>query len=184
MHSPSPPDRAGPGGTGARGPARGGAGSPGAGAALAPAHDATPEGCARAIMEALPAAMRVLRDEMRRPHLDWLSVPQFRALLYLNRHPGASVSGVAEHLGVTRPTASALIDRLVQRGLVSRSQDPGERRRAVLHLTPAGLEMLEESRRRTQARLAGRLSGLSGDDLAALARGLAVLQAVMRGVSP
>lgn len=44
--------------------------------------------------------------------------------------PEASLSALAENLGVSRPTASVLVDRLVQRGLVARGTDPAERRRA------------------------------------------------------
>ena len=138
-----------------------------------------PEACARAIMETIPPAMRLLRTEMRRPHQGRLSVPQFRTLVYLQRHPGASVSDVAGHLGVTLPTASALIERLVQRGLVSRERAPQERRRVVLHLTPAGTAMVDVSRRHTVARLEERLAALDPADLVALDRGLRILRAAV-----
>ena len=49
-----------------------------------------------------------------------LSVPQFRTLLFLRRHPGASLSEVAEHIGLTLPSISKMIDRLEARDLLAR----------------------------------------------------------------
>lgn len=157
--------------------------SPSAGATAGPDDPAlTIHGCARTIMEVIPAAMHVLRMEMRRPHRGQLSVPQFRALLFIQRHPGISASRLAEHLGVTRPTASALLDRLVQRGLVSRVRDPQERRRVVLHLTPSGVRLVDESRRHTQERLAALLAGVPAQELNRIVQGLELLQNVLRGM--
>ncbi|QIA27521.1 MarR family transcriptional regulator [Thermaerobacter sp. PB12/4term] len=136
----------------------------------------TPQECARLVTEMVPRVMRLIRAEMRRHQPGRLSVPQFRTLVFLDRHPGASLSAVAEHLGVSRPTASALVGRLVQRGLVTREVDPAERRRVVLRLTPAGRENLEVARRRTQASLASHLAGFSPGELAVLAEGLRLLE--------
>ncbi|QBS38324.1 MarR family transcriptional regulator [Thermaerobacter sp. FW80] len=143
----------------------------------------TPEGCTRLITEVVPRLMRLIRRQMRRHQPGRLSVPQFRTLLYLHHHPGASLSAVAEHLGVARPTASTLVNRLVQRGLVTRNIDPAERRRVVLHLTDAGREDLEVARRRTEAELAERLAGFRPEELAALAAGLRLLERVAAEVA-
>ena len=51
---------------------------------------------------------------------------------------------IARHLGIGEPTASHLIDRLVQAGLVDRSEDPMDRRRAIVRLSPAGEELIEK----------------------------------------
>jgi DNA-binding MarR family transcriptional regulator len=67
-----------------------------------------------------------------------LSVPQFRTLAFLSRHPGSSLSAAAEFIGLTLPTMSVLIEGLVQRGLVDRVPDRIDRRRVLLSLTPAG----------------------------------------------
>ncbi|HSB81119.1 MAG TPA: MarR family transcriptional regulator, partial [Candidatus Methylomirabilis sp.] len=94
----------------------------------------TPNACARTVMETVPLVMRFIRGEMRRQSAPLLSVPQFRALAFLHQRPGACLFAVADHLGVSRPTASTIIDRLVRRGLVARSVDPHERRRVILRL--------------------------------------------------
>ena len=136
----------------------------------------TPEACARDLMETVPAVMRFIRAEMRRHRGARMSVPQFRTLALLGRMPGSSLSDVAEHLGVSRPTASVLVDRLVRQGLVDRTQHPHERRRVALSLTREGEALLERARAHTRARIAGTLAALSPAQLACLAEGLALLR--------
>src|SRR5215211_5109443 len=84
----------------------------------------TPELCAREVMETVPLVMRFIRAEVRSRRAPSLSVPQLRVLTFLSRTPGAPLSSVAEHLGVARSTASAIVDRLVRRKLVSRTVHP------------------------------------------------------------
>ncbi|MBE3576217.1 MAG: MarR family transcriptional regulator [Limnochordales bacterium] len=137
---------------------------------------ATPETCARQIMELVPPLMRLIRTEMRQQVSGQLSVPQLRVLAYLGRNPGACLADVAGHLGVTNPTASAMVDRLVRRGLVERAQHSEERRRAVLRLTADGVALLERARGLTRDKLAQALATLSQRELRCLNEGLAVLR--------
>ncbi len=131
--------------------------------------------CARQILEVVPRAMRLLREEMRREAGAGLSVPQFRVLVFLGRTPGAALSTVARHVGIADATASVMVSRLVERGLVSRTADPSERRRLMLRLTQRGATLLERARGHARLRVAERLDALSGDELAAVAGGLALL---------
>jgi DNA-binding MarR family transcriptional regulator len=144
------------------------------------ATDPVLEQCAREVMETVPLVMRAIRAEMRRQRTRTLSVPQFRALIFLSRQPGASLSSLAEYLGVTRPTASALVDRLVRRGLVTRTTHPRERRRLVLALTPSGTRHLQRARDVARGRLAAMLADLSPADLRKVAEGMALLQGAFK----
>lgn len=146
-----------------------------------PESGATPEACAREVMETVPQVMRLIRAEMRRHADPGLSVPQFRVLAYLGRVPGACLGEVAGHLGVTSPTASAMVERLVRRGLVERTQDPAERRRVVLRLTAAGTASLERARTRTRERLADVLATLSEGQRRCLQEGLRALRHAFEG---
>lgn len=141
------------------------------------------EQSAQAVMEAVPPVMHFIRTEMRRHGSPALSVPHFRALAYLKRHPGASLSDVADHQGITRATASTMVDRLVQNGLVDRAADPEERRRAVLTLTVAGAELLKSARAATRSRVAEALSRLSPEQVATLTSAMALLHQLFREVS-
>jgi DNA-binding MarR family transcriptional regulator len=51
-------------------------------------------------------------------------------------------SNIATARGVSRPTISALVGSLVEKGLVSQAERPGDRRQKALRATPAGLELL------------------------------------------
>lgn len=139
------------------------------------------ESCARSVMEAVPLVMRFLRTEMRRHRSPKLSVPQLRALAFVDRHPGACLSEVADHLGVARPTASAIVDRLVQRGLLARAADPHERRRMALTLTPEGAQQLEEARRATRVEIEKILAALPEATLQRIVTGLGLLSAAFTG---
>ena len=72
-----------------------------------------------------------------------LTLPQLRTLFIVAHNKTSSVVQIAKHLGIGEPTASHLIDRLVQAGLVDRSEDPMDRRRATVRLSPAGEQLIE-----------------------------------------
>lgn len=142
----------------------------------------TPELCAQEVMETVPFVMHFIRMEMRSRRASSLSIPQFRVLTFLSRMPGAPLAGVAEHLGVTRSTASALVDRLVRRQLVHRTEDPQERRCVVLTLTPAGAQHLQQAREAACAHMAKVLAGLSATDLLHVTAGLTLLSSAFKEI--
>src|ERR671923_688475 len=139
--------------------------------------------CAREVMETVPLVMRYIRTEMRSRRAPSLSIPQFRVLTFLSRRPGAPLSSVAEHLGVARSTASATVDRLVRRELVSRTTHPEERRSVVLTLTPAGAQHLQQARAAASARMAKVLAGLPAADLLQVTQGLTLLGSAFKEIA-
>ena len=142
------------------------------------AIEVTSQQCAAKMMETIPIIMQFFRAEMRRNASslpESLSVPQFRMLAFLDRHPGASLSQVAEHLGVTKATASNLTERLVQKNLVSKVENPQERRHIVLNLTEIGKYHLQQVRAMTSARIASVLADLPKEQLQSVVDGLTVL---------
>ncbi|MBD2206733.1 MarR family transcriptional regulator [Calothrix sp. FACHB-1219] len=136
------------------------------------------EECAARVMETVPLLMRFIRADMRSHNAESLSIPQLRSLAFLNRNPGASLSEVAEHLGVTCATASTTIERLVQRNLVERNDHPQERRRIVLNLTEAGTMLLKQSQATTRAHIADILDSLTPEQVSNLEEGLTLLKNV------
>lgn len=143
----------------------------------------TPERCAQDVMETIPLVMRFIRTEMCSRRAPSLSVSQFRVLTFLSRNPGAPLTSITEHLGVSRSTASALVDRLVRRQLVSRTEDPQERRCVMLTLTSTGAQHLQQARDATCARLTKVLAGLPPADLRHVAEGLTRLGAAFEEIS-
>ncbi len=98
----------------------------------------SPRVCAHEMLETVPLLMRVIRAEMRGHRGASLSVPQFRVLAFLNRHESPSLTDLAEHLGLGLPSASTLVDGLVERRLVLRRVHPADRRRLILALSAEG----------------------------------------------
>jgi DNA-binding MarR family transcriptional regulator len=129
-------------------------------------------------MDTIPLVMRFIRADMRANSAASLSIPQLRSLAFLNRNPGASLSDLAEHLGVTCATASATTERLVQRNLVQRIDDPQERRRVLLSLTKDGKHHLKQSQDQTRTHIADLLTGLTEEQISHIEEGLALLKNV------
>ena len=136
------------------------------------------DACAVAILETVPLVMRTVRAEMRRRRPADLSVPQFRALGFVRRHPGTSLSDVAEQLGLTLSAVSTLIDHLVVRELIDRAVNPDNRRRANLTITSLGESTLEAAHAHTRARLVELLAPLSAEDRALIAQAMRILRPV------
>lgn len=73
-----------------------------------------------------------------------LTAQQLRVLRLVSREPGVLASGVGHHLGVSAPTASGIVDRLVDKGLLERGEDPADRRVRHLTLTDAGRDTVAD----------------------------------------
>ena len=141
----------------------------------------SPETCARRVLEVVPAVMRSIRAEMRSHRAPDVSVSQFRTLLFVGWHRGVSLSAVAEHIGLTLPSMSKMIDGLVARRLVKREEDPADRRRVTLSLTPQGKAMGEAARAASQSALVKRLAALSASERTQVTRAMDVLRPLFIG---
>jgi DNA-binding MarR family transcriptional regulator len=90
-----------------------------------------------ALAEFFRAARRARGREARRPSPDGISLAQFHLLRPLL--DGARTNRqLAEAAGISSPTATRMTDVLVGRGLVSRVEDPADRRSVLISLTRAG----------------------------------------------
>lgn len=142
------------------------------------------EGIEPQVREALEAQHALFHALTRLSAPDWMELDlptgQLKALVTLGMREGMTVSEVADALHVGKPAASMLIDRLVQQGYVERSEDPSDRRRAIVVPSAAGAELVERLRQggsgpHLMTRLIQRLNA---HDLAALTQGMRALAAV------
>ncbi len=108
-----------------------------------------------------------------------LSMAQVRTLMVLSCEGQSTIGQLAETLRVSLPTASHLVDRLVHADLAERAEDPADRRRMLVRLTPRGEDLAGRLRQGNQKLYRLWLSELSDDDLAALYQGLQALVRVM-----
>jgi DNA-binding MarR family transcriptional regulator len=141
---------------------------------------ASAEQCAEQLLEVIPPVMRRIKLLTRERAGD-LSVPQFRALGYISRHPQTSLSGVAEHAGLSVPAASRLVDALVDKQLVERSVSATDRRQISLQLSERGSDLLARTRQRTRSELAAMLAALSESEREDILRGLRPLRGLFAG---
>ena len=106
-----------------------------------------------------------------------LTVAQLRVLFRLRRRGPMTSGKLAASLGVTLPTVTSIIDRLVAKGLVERQDDPTDRRRVIVAISEDGAAIAERIQQGRRIRKARALEALSEDDLAALLKGLTALAA-------
>jgi DNA-binding MarR family transcriptional regulator len=128
------------------------------------------------------AAVYATLQELKAP--TWLRVDvtmaQFRALVAVNHRRGMTVGELGCQLSVGQSAASVLVDHLVRRGLLSRSEDPTDRRRALLGCTPDGEALLAELRHLSRQALKEWLALLNDEELEGMARGLQLLSCAAR----
>ena len=134
------------------------------------------EALAAALMEVAPLVMREIRLRMRQHRGAGLSVPQFRALGYIRRHPDCSLTAVAEHLGLSVPATSRLVDALVAAGMARREASASDRRFVTLRLSAEGERIQTEARGAALKSLTARLEPLDSAERAAIAHALEPLR--------
>ena len=98
-----------------------------------------------------------------------LSLPQFRVLALVDEG-GERASQLAERLAVAKPTITAVVDGLVERGYVKRSADCDDRRATKITLTAPGRRALYGAEHAMHARLHDVLA--HADDPTAIERAL------------
>ena len=73
-----------------------------------------------------------------------LGVTEWRVMAVLGRWPGLSASQVAQRTAMDKVAVSRAVARLLEAGRLSRTADSGDRRRAMLRLSPAGQAIQDE----------------------------------------
>jgi len=89
-------------------------------------------------------------EMMRIMAAEGLSMPQIVSLQLLRSCGPKSISTLADKLSLSLAATSHLVDRMVQQGLVERSEDAIDRRQKRVTIGPAGQALLD---RMVQARL-------------------------------
>lgn len=131
----------------------------------------------------LPARLRLAvtrtARRLRQEAGEDLSPSLTAALATIERHGPLTPSRLAEIERVKRPTASRVLQRLEEEGLIERVTDPDDGRVALVSTSAAGRELLKRLRSRKNAYLAKRLRDLPLEDLEALDRAAGVLERLL-----
>ncbi|WP_310738091.1 MarR family transcriptional regulator [Microbispora sp. H10949] len=73
-----------------------------------------------------------------------LTMQQFKVVMFLTFAGPTSGQELARHLGVGLATVTGIVDRVVAQGLVTRHEDPHDRRVRLVELTEAGRRLTSE----------------------------------------
>ncbi len=126
------------------------------------------------------ASIRLLRLLRREDDSSGLSAPRLSALSVLVFSGPLSLAELAAAEQVRPPTMSRIVDALVESGLVTREVKPGDRRSVRIAATEEGKRLLDLGRERRVRSLASRLDKLAESERRALARGVEILERVVR----
>ena len=108
-----------------------------------------------------------------------LTPSQLSALAVVDCKGPLTLGSLAEHERVAPPSITKVVARLEAEGLVERTSDPGDRRIAWVSTSTRGAALVDESRRRKTAWLAGRIGALDADQQRHLADALDALDALL-----
>jgi DNA-binding MarR family transcriptional regulator len=97
---------------------------------------------------------------LKPPPLD----PQYMVLALL-KEGALPMSGLSRKLECSKPNVTALADRLIDEGLVSRQHDRADKRIIRLGITEKGKTVMEERKKAARAAIRANLSPLSEKDL-------------------
>jgi DNA-binding MarR family transcriptional regulator len=136
----------------------------------------TIESTARKLLDVVPPIMRTIRHKWKNGPISGVTNSQFRMLMFIQRHPGAPLLDVAQHLGLTSPTTSTAVDELVSKHLVRREASTADRRKIALTLTVEGQRNLEEVFNHSRDHLASFLSPLTKQEIETVYQALYLLE--------
>ncbi len=140
------------------------------------AQEATQE-----LLAVLPLLNRIMAVELRRETDEDATMPQFRVLAHLLEAP-LTVSALARKRRVSLQSAGELIQSMVERGWVTRSPDPTDRRQSLLNITETGRLYYEKAQQAMLSRLVPLMENLTQDEISAVQVALAALRRVLEGV--
>jgi DNA-binding MarR family transcriptional regulator len=112
-----------------------------------------------------------------------ISMAQLNILYTLRRSGEMPMSRLADVLNVSLSSATGLIDRLEERGYIERTRVPEDRRIVMVHLTPTGIQMIDEQDAIADDLLRTVLGRLKPSQLIAIAQATADLRAVLEATT-
>jgi DNA-binding MarR family transcriptional regulator len=95
-----------------------------------------------------------MHDMLRFAKANDLTLMQTDVLELLYAEDGCDITTICNHLMISRSAASQLVDRLLRDGMVTRSDNPADRRSKIVRLSDDGLRLIKARRVQRQAWLA------------------------------
>jgi DNA-binding MarR family transcriptional regulator len=114
----------------------------------------------------LPFFGRLVAHHIESSGEEKATLMQTRALFFLLERP-LTTSELARKRKISMQSASVLVQNMVERGWVTRTPDPNDRRRSTLDVTPEGMARAEQAKAYATRYLAELLSDLSPEEISA-----------------
>jgi len=136
------------------------------------------------VKEAIQLQQQVSRELREQVPDAWmelsLTIAQLKSLVFIAREENPNFRQLAAALDVTPACVTGIIERLVEQELVSRTENPEDRRMLLLRVTDKGQKLLTGLREKQISRISDIMENLNEDDLAALVKGLSALHQACR----
>jgi DNA-binding MarR family transcriptional regulator len=126
------------------------------------------------VADGLRLSVGRLARRLRQQSLGGLTPSQRSVLETLKRHGNMTMSELADHERITRPSATGIVRRLADKGLLTRAPAATDGRSTVVDLTSEATMLLETSGRERTAFLAEALASLDPEELAILDRSIEI----------
>lgn len=124
----------------------------------------------------LRVAVGRLARKLRQQSLGGLTPSQASVLSTLDRHGPLTMGRLADHEAISKPSATGIVGRLVDKGLVSRIADAGDKRSFIVQITSDGRALIDRRREERTAYLARRVDSLGAEDHRVLERAIELLE--------
>ncbi len=104
-----------------------------------------------------------------------VTIAQLRSLFFITHQRSTSLSKLAAALEVTPTNVTGIVDRLVKKGLVTRTESEQDRRVLLLRATEEGENLVARLRERRKGYMSEVLAHMNMEELATLAQGFTAL---------
>ncbi len=128
--------------------------------------------------ETVPTVWNLIRSHLRLIASEQfgISVEQFQVMRQI-RNGLTSVKDIADARQISRPAVSQVADLLVEKGLLTRREEAGDRRFVHLALTPMGEDLINQMFTLNRGWMMEKMASYSAEELGVIVQGLALLKA-------
>ena len=132
------------------------------------------------LIEEMIELQRLVDRDRRQYELDaWmklnLGIGQLKSLFFISNRGATSLGKLAAALGVTPTNTTGIVDRLLKRGLITRTESPDDRRVLLLRTTPLGDKLITELRQKRKERMAELFNRLTDEEAKHVAKALKMM---------
>lgn len=105
-----------------------------------------------------------------------LTIAQMKSMFFITNEGTTNFRKLAAALKVTPSNVTGIIDRLVEQELVSRTENPEDRRMLMLQLTEKGETLIANLRERRVSQMSSILQQMTEAELSTIAQGFTLLR--------